>query len=69
MLGGHIIRHGFPSSGAAWRWLDRNERRETWVRSETANWTGAGVYHDRSPAAANGQPWMDVGNGMRYRSG
>jgi hypothetical protein len=46
VVSGETVLAEFPTQGAAWRWLDRHERRATWVRSETANWQSVGVYHD-----------------------
>jgi hypothetical protein len=43
---GERILGEFPTNGAAWRWLDKHERRPLHIRSSTANWTGQGVYHD-----------------------
>jgi hypothetical protein len=38
----------FDTNGAAWRYVDKLERRQLWARRETADWTGTGVYHDAS---------------------
>ena len=46
VLDGEHVLAEFPTNGEAWRWLDKHERRATWVRRETADWRGHGVYHD-----------------------
>jgi hypothetical protein len=46
VMDGDRVLSEHPTQGAAWRWLDKRERRASWVRSSTANWTGQGVYHE-----------------------
>lgn len=45
VIGGNgDILHRAQSNGAAWLWLDRQERRKLWARRETAESTGAVYY-------------------------
>ena len=44
VVDGDRVLGEFATQGAAWRWLDRQERRALWSRRETADWTGRGVY-------------------------
>jgi hypothetical protein len=45
---------------AAWRWLDRRERRQLYVRS--ASWSGVGVYYHTTESGP-------AGNGNAARTG
>ena len=44
--GDRIVKRGFATHGEAYRWLDRQERRATWARRDSADWRGHGVYYD-----------------------
>jgi hypothetical protein len=45
VVDGDRVLAEFPTHGAAWRWLDRQERRVLWCRRETADRCG-GVYYE-----------------------
>jgi hypothetical protein len=40
------VKDGFATHGEAYRWLERQERRATRARRDTADWRGHGVYYD-----------------------
>jgi hypothetical protein len=44
VAGPEIIRSGFATSGAAWRWINKHERRALYVRRPNAETSGSGVY-------------------------